>query len=36
MCPEYNLKWGENSFNMLGVEYNVDLHKTINLNYDKN
>ena len=33
--PEFNLHWGENSFNLLGIDFHVDLFKIPKLNYDK-
>ena len=35
MCLNYNLQWGKTSFSMLGIDYDVNLHKMVELNYDK-
>lgn len=35
LCSKWNLHWGNSSFNLLGVEFNVDLQKIIRMNYDK-
>ena len=31
----YNLQWGNTRFRYLGIEYDVDLNKIVQLNYDK-
>ena len=35
ICPEWNLHWGKTVFNLLGIDFDVDLHKITSLNYDK-
>ena len=35
MCSNYKLKWGGSTFNMLGIEYDVNLQNITRLNYDK-
>ena len=35
LCNEYNLQWGITKFDYLGIEFDVDLHKIVRMNYDK-
>ena len=35
LCENWKLKWGNNKFSLLGIEYDVDLHRMITLNFDK-
>jgi len=35
MCQEWDLQWGKSSFNLLGIDFDVDLHKIVTLNFDK-
>ena len=35
LCPNWKLQWGMNSFNLLGINFDVDLHKILQLNYDR-
>ena len=35
LCPEYKLKWGLTKFNLLGIEFDVNLHSIPKLNFDK-
>ena len=35
LCPDTTLVWGKTTFSLLGIEYNVDLHEMVKLNYDK-
>lgn len=35
LCPNRNLSWGKNSFDLLGVHFDVDLDKILDLNYEE-
>jgi len=35
ICNEWSLNWGKSCFNLLGVDFDVNLHKISTLNYDK-
>ena len=35
LCPKYNLQWGISKFNLLGIDFDVNLHNIPKLNYDK-
>jgi len=35
LCTEWNLQWGKCAFDLLGIHFDVDLHKITSLNYDK-
>ena len=34
-CPEYNLRWEEGNFTVLGIDFNTNLNLMIELNYKK-
>jgi len=33
--PEWNLQWGNKSFNLLGIIFHVDLHRINKMTFDK-
>jgi len=33
LCPEFDLSWEENSFNLLCVTFSMDLNEITDLNY---
>ena len=35
LCQEYTLKWGSSKFNLLGIDFDVNLHSIPKLNFDK-
>ena len=35
ICKEYKLVWEQESFTVLGIEFNIDLNKIIRINYTK-
>ena len=35
LCRKYNLKWGITRFNLLGIDFDVNLHDIPKLNFDK-
>ena len=35
LCPELDLSWEENSFNLLGVTFSKNLNEISDLNYTK-
>jgi len=36
LCPELDLSWEENSFNLLGVTFSKNLNEITDLNYTQN
>ena len=35
LCPNRNLSWGETSFKLLGINFDVDLEKIVKINYSE-
>lgn len=34
LCPDVNLSWGETTFKLLGINFDVDLENIVNINFN--